>query len=123
MYTLVLENENYISLETFRKNNDPVRTPVWFVMDDGFIFVVTKEKTGKVKRIKNNPQVNFAPCTFKGKVTGKWISGTANMVLGDESKKVIEMRKKKYGFKAKIAQFASRGKGDLVVFSIKPNLE
>ena len=35
------------------------------------------------------------------------------------SEKAIKLRKKKYGFMANIAQFASRGKGDLVVFSIK----
>jgi len=123
MSATVLDKENYISLETFRKNNEPVRTPVWFVLENGIIYVITKEKTGKVKRIRNNTQVNFAPCNFRGKITGKWVSGIANEVSGDESKVAINLRNKKYGFKAKIAQFASRGKGDFVVFSIKPKLD
>lgn len=117
-----LDNEMYISLETFRKNNQPVRTPVWFVEDEKGMYIVTREKTGKVKRIKNNPQVKFTPCTFSGKIQGEWTSATAEIISGEESKKAIELRKKKYGFKAKIAQFASRGKGDLVVFSIKPEV-
>ena len=114
-----LHFENYISLETLRKNNQSVRTPVWFVIDNDLLYVITREKTGKVKRIKNNPNVKIAPCTFTGKIIGNWISGTAKRVYGGEFKKAIELRKKKYGFKAKIAELVSRGKGDLIVFSIK----
>ena len=114
-----LESQKYISLETYRKNNQPVKTPVWLVIQNDMIYVITREGTGKVKRIKNNPQVKFTPCTFKGKTTGEWFSGNASKVIGEEAKTVIKLRKKKYGFRATIAQFASRGKGDLVVFSIK----
>jgi len=49
-----IESEKYISLETYRKNNQPVKTPVWFVIKDDLIYVVTGDKTGKVKRLKNN---------------------------------------------------------------------
>jgi PPOX class probable F420-dependent enzyme len=114
-----LESQKYISLETYKKNNQPVKTPVWFVINNDLIYVITREGTGKVKRIKNNPQVKLASCTFGGKPTGEWFSGKASKVLGEESDKAIKLRKKKYGFRATIAQFASRGKGDLVVFSIK----
>ncbi len=114
-----LHSQKYISLETYRKNNQPVRTPVWFVIDNDLVYVVTREETGKVKRLKNNSRVKLSPCTFKGKSTGEWVLGNAMRVLGEESKTAIKLRKKKYGFLANIAQFASRGKGDLVVFSIK----
>ncbi len=114
-----LESQKYISLETYKKNNQPVKTPVWFVIQNELIYVITREGTGKVKRIKNNPQVKLAPCTFGGKPTGGWVSGNASKVLGEEAMTVIKLRKKKYGFRAIIAQFASRGKGNLVVFSIK----
>ena len=114
-----LQSQKYISLETYKKNNQPIRTPVWFVIQNVLIYVITRIKTGKVKRIKNNPHVKLAPCTFKGKPTGEWIEGNTSKVSGQESEKAIKLRKKKYGFMANIAQFASRGKGDLVVFSIK----
>ena len=114
-----LHSQKYISLETYRKNNQPVRTPVWFVIDNDLVYVVTREETGKVKRLKNNSQVKISVCTFKGKSTGEWVLGNAMRVLGEESKTAIKLRKKKYRFLANIAQFASRGKGDLVVFSIK----
>jgi len=114
-----LISQKYVSLETYKKNNQVVRTPVWFVIHDNLIFVITREKTGKVKRIKNNPCVKIASCTFKGKITGDWIPGIANKVIGKDSQLAINLRKQKYGFLAKIAEFASRGKGNLVVFSIK----
>ena len=71
MYNLEeIESKKYISLETYRKNSQPVKTPVWFVVNDDLIYVVTRDQTGKVKRLRNNQQVKFALCTIKGKVTG-----------------------------------------------------
>ena len=32
-------NQNYLSLETFKKNGDGVKTPVWFVLDRGVFYV------------------------------------------------------------------------------------
>jgi len=114
-----LISKKYISLETYKKNNQAVRTPVWFVIHNNLIFVITREQTGKVKRIQNNPSVKIASCTFKGKITGEWMPGIASKVIGQDFQLAISLRKKKYGFLAKIAQFASRGKGNLIVFSIK----
>ena len=114
-----LESQKCILFETYKKNNQPVKTPVWFVIQNDLIYVITREGTGKAKRLKNNQNVKFAPCTFKGKTTGEWFSGNASKVIGEEAKTAIKLRKKKYGFRAIIAQFATRGKGDLVVFSIK----
>jgi len=120
MYDLEeLESEKCISLETYRKNNQPVRTPVWFVIKDGLIYVVTRDQTGKAKRLRNNLQVKIATCNFKGKVKGQWISGTAKILSEEETKEVVKWRNKKYGFMAKIAKFLSKGKGELLVFSIK----
>ncbi|MGY5143760.1 MAG: PPOX class F420-dependent oxidoreductase [Candidatus Nitrosopumilus sp. bin_32a] len=113
-----IKSQKYISLETYRKNNQPVKTAVWFVIKDDLVYVVTREQTGKVKRLRNNLQVKFAPCTIRGKVTGEWISGTAKILSGQEIKDAVKMRDKKYGFMAKIAKFASRNKGDFFAFTI-----
>ncbi len=114
-----IESEKCISLETYRKNNEPVRTPVWFVIKDDLIYVVTRDQTGKVKRLRNNQQVKIATCNFKGKIKGKWISGTAKILTEDETKDAVKWREKKYGLMAKIAKFLSKGKGELLAFSIK----
>lgn len=77
---LPLEGEHYISLTTFRRNEMPVATPVWFVMLDDSVCLYTGASTGKVRRIRANPRVTIAPCTLSGDVTGPTIVGTANMV-------------------------------------------
>ena len=113
-----IESQKYISLETYRKNGNPVRTPVWFVVKDDLIYVVTRSQTGKVKRLKNNPQVKFASCNIKGKVTGQWISGTATILDDSQTAEAVKWRDKKYGFMAKIAKFMSKSKGKFFAFSI-----
>jgi len=114
-----IESKKYISLETYRKNNQPVRTPVWFVIKNNLIYVVTREQTGKVKRLRNNQKVKIATCTIKGKVTSEWVSGTSKILTEEETKEAVKWRDKKYGFMAKIAKFLSKSKGDFVALSIK----
>ena len=113
-----IKSQKYISLETYRKNNQPVKTPVWFVIKDNLVYVVTREQTGKVKRLRNNLQVKFALCSMKGKITGEWISGSAKILSEQETKEAVMMRDKKYGFMAKIAKFASKNKGEFFAFTI-----
>ena len=116
-----IKSQKYISLETYRKNEQPVQTPVWFVVKDSLVYVVTRSQTGKVKRLKNNLQVKFALCSIKGKVSGEWISGTAKILTKEETKEAVKLRDKKYGFMAKIAKFFSKSKGELYAFSINVN--
>jgi len=114
-----IKSEKYISLETYRKNEQPVQTPVWFVVKNDLVYVVTRSHTGKVKRLQNNLKVKFALCNIKGKVTGEWITGIAKILTDDETKNAVKMRDQKYGFMAKIAKFVSKSKGDFFAFSIK----
>ena len=114
-----INSGNCISLETYRKDNQPVRTPVWFVIKKDLIYVVTRDKTGKVKRLKENQNVKIAMCTFKGKITGRWIEGTAKILTDSQTKEAVKWRDKKYGFMAKVAKFFSKSKGEFVAFSIK----
>ena len=118
-YLEEIESEKYISVETYRKNGDPVRTPVWFTIKDNQIFVVTRDQTGKVKRLKNNIQVKIAICTIKGEIKGKWVSGVAEILDGEKTKDAVKRRDKKYGFFSKMARFLTKSKGELLAFSIK----
>ena len=120
MFTLEdIESKKYISLETYRDNNQPVKTPVWFVVKDNLVYVVTRYRTGKVKRLQKNLQVKIALCTMKGKVIGEWVSGTAKILTDDQTKEAVKWRDKKYGFMAKIARLVSKNKGEFFAFSIK----
>ena len=59
-------DQKYINLETYKRDGTPVKTPVWFVIDNDLIYVITRDSTGKVKRLKNNQDVQIVPCSFKG---------------------------------------------------------
>ena len=50
----IFTSQQYLNLETFRKNGAAVKTPVWFVQDGDATFVRTLANSGKVKRIRNN---------------------------------------------------------------------
>ncbi len=59
-------NQKYINLETYRRNGQAVLTTVWFVMDAGTIYIRTDMNSGKVKRIKNNPNIRITPSGVRG---------------------------------------------------------
>ena len=75
-----IKGQKYISLASFRKNGDPVHTPVWFGEKDDKLYVMTRSDSGKYKRIRNNPRVGVAPCTMRGKITGPEFAATARML-------------------------------------------
>ena len=114
-------NQKYVNLETFKKDGSGVKTPVWFVTENDYIYVVTRSKTGKVKRLRNNSSVRICPCTFNGTPKGEWHTGTATMVEGDEVERIIKMRKKKYGIQARLIGMLTKNKGEFVVYAIRLN--
>jgi uncharacterized protein len=68
-----LRNAKYINLRSFKKNGQPVDTPVWFanVAPDRLV-VFTVGTSYKVKRIRRNPNVEIARCDVRGKLKGPW---------------------------------------------------
>lgn len=73
-----------MSLTTFRKNGEAVPTPVWFAQSDDKIYVITFAASGKLKRIRQNAQVEVAPCDINGKVLGGLHEGMARLLPADE---------------------------------------
>lgn len=97
-----LSGHKYINLETYKKSGQAVRTPVWFVISDEQIFVLTSQNTGKIKRIRNNPAIKIMPCGIRGDSKGEWVEGLARIATESEMQNTIKLRYKKYGFRAKI---------------------
>lgn len=97
-----LSKHKYINLETYRKNGQPVSTPVWFMIDNNLLYVVTSSDTGKAKRLRNNSAVRIMPSGFRGEPKGNWISGKARFAEGTEAERAIQLRKKRYGLQAKL---------------------
>lgn len=76
-----LQGHDYAVLVTFRRNGEPVPSPVWFGVDRvGRAYVKTAEDVGKVKRIHGNNRVLIAPCTARGKPTGPAVRATARLL-------------------------------------------
>ncbi len=98
---------------------DSVFTPVWFVIEKDYIFVVTRAGTGKVKRGPNKPSVRIVPSGFRGEPKGTWVDGVSKILDSGESDRIIRLRNNKYGFQAKLASLFTFRKGKYVVLSIK----
>ena len=113
----ILSQYRYIKLETLKRNGEGLATPVWFTVD-GRISVVTRNQTGKVKRLRNNPNVRVAPCGMTGQLKGQWYNGKASMANSEELHNALRLRSKKYGFRVRLAGILSRTKGELVGINI-----
>ncbi len=57
-----IADEEYISLETFKRNGTGVKTPVWCAPLDDEIVIFTEAEAFKVKRLRRNDHVCVAPC-------------------------------------------------------------
>jgi len=107
------QNQNYLNIETFRKNGQGVKTPVWFVQDGEIIYVRTGEDSGKIKRIRNNDHVLVAPCKMDGTPMDGWIPAVAMEVKDPETNKYVDnLLGKKYGFQKNLFAWMSRLRGD-----------
>ena len=72
--TGISSQERYINLSTRKRDGSYVNTPVWFDQegDTNKYDVYSRRNVGKVKRIKNFPEVKVGICTYRGnqKVVG-----------------------------------------------------
>jgi len=93
-------NQNYLSLETFKRDGRGVQTPVWFVLrENGAFYAYTEAGSWKVKRIRRNSRVRVAPCTWRGNVIGPWEVGRASFVGGEEERTASGLLDRKYFLK------------------------
>ena len=73
----------YFNLSTLRKSGARVETPVWFAALSGKLYVFTAGNSGKVKRIRNFPEVRIAPCDLRGNLYGEWVAARARIVVDE----------------------------------------
>ncbi len=94
--------QRYFSLESYRRDGTPVRTPLWFVERNGEMAFYTMAASGKVKRLRRDPRVRVAPCTARGTVTGPWTDGEARELHGDDAREVYALLDRKYGWQRRL---------------------
>jgi PPOX class probable F420-dependent enzyme len=103
--------QRYVNLETYRKNGQSVRTPLWFVEQRGVLYMRTPAQSAKVKRIHNNPHVRIVPSDVRGNPRGVWIDGNAQIIDAAEAEWVNQRVKQKYGLLKRLIDIRSRLKG------------
>ena len=120
--------QKYLNLETFKKNGQGVKTPVWFAAEplvtldssDAKLYVYTIGASGKVKRIRNHPRVNVAPCDMRGGLRGQWVPAWAEIVSGAEAQHGMKLLNRKYApWKQFLDFFAMFRKRERTVFVIR----
>lgn len=90
-------SERFVSITTLRRDGTPVATPVWAVGAAGRLYVSTGSQTGKVRRIRHNPDVMLAPCTRRGAVTVPAVQAQAVIVPVGERPEIWRLFTAKYG--------------------------
>ena len=97
------QNQSFLNLETFRKNGTGVKTPVWFVEDDGRFYLRTVADSWKVKRIMKNSQVHIVPCKVQGEPLGEWVPASARQIDDPTRKQEInKIFNRKYGLQKRM---------------------
>jgi uncharacterized protein len=86
----------YLSLTSFRRDGTGVATPVWFVQENGRLFVKTDSDSYKVKRIASNPSVTVAACTASGRLRGEPSPAHAEILPKSEAHRVEDLMARKY---------------------------
>ncbi len=101
-----LARERYISLTTYKRDGTTASTPVWVVSDDGErLLVWSAATTWKVRRLRRDPRVLVAPCTFRGKERGERREGRARVVDGVP---IDALLRAKYGWQKRVLDVLNR---------------
>ena len=86
----------YLSITSFRRDGTGVATPVWFIQEGGRLLVQTGASSGKVKRIRRNPQVMIAPCGATGRLRAEPVPAVAELLPAADLGRVQQLMARKY---------------------------
>lgn len=100
--------QKYLNLESYRKNGQGVRTPLWFAEENGAFYVYTLADSWKVKRIRNNSQVKIVPSDVRGNPRGDWIPATARILDLADGPQIHALLRRKYGWQKIVGEFFNR---------------
>jgi PPOX class probable F420-dependent enzyme len=110
-----LSGRRYVSLTTFRRDGTPVATPVWLVGYEDGIAVWTGARTGKVKRLRRDPAVTVAPCTFRGRLLGEPVAGRARLLSPEDNARVRASIRRKYRLQGWLVTWRAERRPDSTV--------
>lgn len=108
---MVLADEKYVLLTTFKRDSTPVSSPVWCVpADTERIAFYTSSTSGKVERLAHTERVTVQPCNARGTVKdgSTAIEAVARVVTGPELEDIRAKVVAKYGFMTKLTRFLAK---------------
>lgn len=76
-----------ILLTTYKRDGTPVETPVSIAFDGDRAFFRSYDQAWKTKRLRNNPRVQVAASTLRGRRTGPVVDARATL-LGDDQARI-----------------------------------
>ena len=94
-----LDDTQYVSLRSYRKDGSAADTPVWVAHLGGKLMIFTLDDSYKVNRIARNPAVQLARCDARGGNVGEWRSGRCVAVArgSEEERQAYDAFNRKYG--------------------------
>lgn len=99
----------YLCIATRKRDGSWVNTPVWYGLEGDLFYLFSEGAAGKVKRIRNFPDVRICPCTVTGKPTGEWVEATATIIeKPDEMQAAHQSLVGRYGWQMKLLDMGSR---------------
>jgi len=75
-----------ILLTTYKRDGTGIGTPVSIAFDGDRAFFRSYHKAWKTKRLRNNPQVEVAASTLRGKPAGPLIHARATLLEGEQAR-------------------------------------
>jgi uncharacterized protein len=85
-----------VLLTTYKRDGTPVGTAVNIAVDGHLAYFRTWDTAWKLRRIRNNPEVQFAPSTARGKPTALPIRARARVLEGEDSAHAGRLLASKY---------------------------
>jgi PPOX class probable F420-dependent enzyme len=82
----LLRSAKTILLTTYKRDGTPVATPVSIAFARDRAFFRSYDKAWKTKRLRNNPQVELAASTLRGKSTGPPVQARATLLDGEQAR-------------------------------------
>lgn len=109
-----IASHRYVSITTRKRDGSTVSSPVWIApLGDGTAGFTTGATAGKVKRIRNFPDVTLRPCDARGRVSAgaAEVHASASVVTGAEAEPVKAAVKRKYGWQYTLVEVSGTVRG------------
>ena len=105
-----IANNRYVLFSTFRKTGVAVKTAVWIApLGDNQACFTVGGGSGKVKRLRNNPNATLQQCDVRGRVVAGTpiVEATARVVTGAECEPVNVAMRNKYKIQFRLLEWSS----------------